>query len=210
MKRISDSPTLPITVDPEGSDPLHRQIYDWFQRAIVSGQLTQRQRVPSTRMLAAELGISRIPVLQAFDQLKAEGYVQTFAGSGTCVSSSIPQEGIGRPSGMIRPSLQKRGARKIARPSLPRKAAPQPWLDLSGAFRMHLPALDHFPTDIWSHLAARHARKRTSDLMVYGDQRGHGPFREVIAQYPWTPKGSMSGKAPVFVAARGPLGPHVS
>src|SRR5215467_5795536 len=130
MKRISDSPTLPVTLDPDRDDPLHRQIYDWFQRAIVNGQLTPRQRVPSTRMLAAELGISRIPVLQAFDQLKAEGYLQTFAGSGTCVSSSIPQETIGRSSRRIHPSFQKRGARRIAQASLRGTRAREPWLDL--------------------------------------------------------------------------------
>jgi GntR family transcriptional regulator/MocR family aminotransferase len=210
MKRISDSPTLPIMLDPNRNDPIHRQIYEWFQRAIVNGQLTPRQRVPSTRMLAAELGISRIPVLQAFDQLKAEGYLQTFAGSGTCVSSSIPQEVIGRTSRTIHSSHQKRGARRIARASVRGKAPREPWLDLPGAFRMHLPALDHFPADIWSHLVARNVRNRTSDLMVYGDQRGYGPFREVIAQYLRGARGVRCDPGQVMVVSGSQLALNLS
>jgi len=161
-------------------------------------------------MLAAELGISRIPVLQAFDQLKAEGYLQTFAGSGTCVSGSIPQETVGRSSRGIDPSLQKKGARRIARTSVLRKATREPWLDLSGAFRMHLPALDHFPAEVWSHLVARNARKRTSELMVYGDQRGYGAFREVIAKYLRVARGVRCDPDQVMVVSGSQFALHLS
>ncbi|MGB6526054.1 MAG: PLP-dependent aminotransferase family protein, partial [Candidatus Acidiferrales bacterium] len=153
-----------------------------------SGQLRPGQRVPSTRALAAELDVSRIPVLNAFEQLHAEGYLQTFVGAGTCVASSIPQETIGPPSEkstrkISRPT-QRKGKRRISQGSLAVKSiAEQAWLKILGPFRMHLPALDHFPIDVWSRLLARNVRKPAKSLMAYGDSMGYAPFREAIAEY---------------------------
>ena len=169
MKRVSSSLLPPIALDPNKTYPMYRQLYDWFQRAIASGLLRPGQRVPSTRALAAELKISRIPVLSAFEQLQAEGYLQTIVGSGTCVASSIPQETIGPSKVKISRPAQKKGSRRISRATLAVKLrARQPWLNPSGAFRLSLPALDHFPTEIWSRLVARHARRPANDLMAYG------------------------------------------
>ncbi len=63
-----------------------------FRRTITEGQMRPGQRVPSTRSLAVELKISRIPVLNAYEQLLAEGYLETFLGAGTCVAASIPDD----------------------------------------------------------------------------------------------------------------------
>ena len=78
MKRISASFLPPIALDSSGPTPMYRQLYEWFLRAILAGQLRPGQRVPSTRNLAAELKISRIPVSIAYEQLRAEGYLETF------------------------------------------------------------------------------------------------------------------------------------
>src|ERR1700743_3073557 len=94
MKRNRGSFSPPIGLDPRAKAPVYRQLYDWFQQAIVEGRLRPGQRVPSTRLLASELKISRIPVLTAYEQLHAEGYLESFTGAGTCVASSIPQEGF--------------------------------------------------------------------------------------------------------------------
>src|SRR5262245_32728233 len=72
--------------------PFYKQIYEGFRSAILSGRLHAGQRLPSTRGLAMELGISRLPVISAFEQLLHEGYVQGKIGSGTFVSESIPDE----------------------------------------------------------------------------------------------------------------------
>src|SRR5271154_1001009 len=90
MKRIPSSFLPPIALASRKSTPLYRQLYEWFRRAILEGQLRPGQRVPSTRSLAAELKISRIPVTGAYEQLQAEGYFETFVGAGTCVARSIP------------------------------------------------------------------------------------------------------------------------
>lgn len=192
MKRVSGGFFPPIALERGRELPIYRQLYDWFQRAIASGQLKPGQRVPSTRALAEELNVSRIPVLNAFEQLHAEGYLQTFVGAGTCVARSIPQETIaplptkltGKAAGRIARPVRRAAKRKISDANLSAKiVGPQPWLNLKGAFRMHLPALDQFPVEVWSRLVARHARKLSKQTMAYGEPMGYAPFREAIAQY---------------------------
>ena len=73
---------------------MYRQLYEWFRQAILAGQLRPGQRVPSTRSLAAELRVSRIPVSGAYEQLHAEGYFETFVGAGTWVARSIPDDAL--------------------------------------------------------------------------------------------------------------------
>ena len=90
MKRISSSFLPPIALDSRARTPMYQQLYEWFRRAILRGQLRPGQRVPSTRNLAVELKVSRIPVSSAYEQLQAEGYFETFVGAGTCVARTIP------------------------------------------------------------------------------------------------------------------------
>ncbi len=80
-----------IRLDPAASTPLRRQLYEWFRRAIADGRLKSGQRVPSSRGLAEELKVSRLTVVSAYEQLEAEGYLQTFRGAGTCIAASIPE-----------------------------------------------------------------------------------------------------------------------
>src|ERR1700729_1361316 len=107
MKRVPASFLPPITLDHEIKTPMYRQLYGWFRKAIIDGQLRPGQRVPSTRGLADELKISRIPVLNAYEQLLAEGYFETFVGAGTCVARSIPNDSPSRPPRNARNELQK-------------------------------------------------------------------------------------------------------
>jgi GntR family transcriptional regulator/MocR family aminotransferase len=60
---------------------------------------------------------------------------------------------------------------------------PQSWIDNLGAFRVSLPALDHFPIGAWSKLVARHSRRPPSGIMAYCHAMGYLPFREAIAEY---------------------------
>lgn len=183
MRRIHGGFSPPIGLDAGAKTPLYRQVYDSFRQAIVEGRLRPGQRVPSTRFLAAELKISRIPVLTAYEQLHAEGYLESFTGAGTCVASSIPQEGFSlaprapsRAQARRPPKLSRRLAAVMSAPS-------DPTLEAIGAFRVSLAALDHFPGEIWASLVSRHARHSNREAMAYGDPMGHMPFREAIAEY---------------------------
>src|SRR5947208_15960456 len=84
----------PINVDGRARKPLHRQIYDSFRERIIRRELRAGELVPSSRSLARELRVSRLPVLNAYVQLLAEGYFESRVGAGTFVANSLPsQEG---------------------------------------------------------------------------------------------------------------------
>src|SRR4030095_6539908 len=72
--------------------PLHKQLYDGFRAAILERRLLPGQQVPSSRALANESRISRTPILSAYAQLTAEGYFASHRGSGTYVSSPLPEQ----------------------------------------------------------------------------------------------------------------------
>ena len=184
MKRVPTSLVPSIALD--GAGPIYLQLSDWFRRAIADGRLRPGQRVPSTRALAGELGVSRLPVLGAYEQLHAEGYLESFTGAGTCVAAAIPHEA---PAAPARRPLRTPAApatsspRRVATRVTAMAAPPQTWLDSQGAFRMGVPALDHFPHGVWSRLLSRHTRHVGTDALVYGDTMGHRPLREAIAEY---------------------------
>ncbi len=190
MKTVAASFVPPIALDLLAKVPLYQQLYDWFRGAIIAGQMRPGQRVPATRILAAELKISRIPVLNAYDQLLAEGYFEARVGAGTCVARSIPDDALNPASGRAR-SLQpapedptQLAPRRMSRRGVALTELPaQSWLNVLGAFRVSLPALDHFPAAIWSKLIARHHRRPAAGIMAYGDAMGHQPLREAIAEY---------------------------
>src|SRR5450755_536954 len=92
MKKMPSALSPVIAVDRKAVKPLHKQIYDAYRAMIVSRNLGAGQQIPSTRALAVELRISRIPVLTAYAQLLAEGYFETRAGAGTFVCSSVPDQ----------------------------------------------------------------------------------------------------------------------
>src|SRR6202167_1512393 len=141
MRHIPASFLPPIALEPRGKTPMYRQLYSWFRRAIINGQMRPGQRVPSTRNLAAELKISRIPVLNAYEQLLAEGYFETFMGAGTCVARSIPDDAQRPAAEKARKGSQqsegKPGPRPMSRRGLALAQVPeQSWLDNLGAFRV--------------------------------------------------------------------------
>src|SRR5215467_4666445 len=92
MRTVGKALMPVIAVDRKAATPLHRQIYDAYRGAIAGRNLGAGQQVPSTRTLASELGISRIPVLSAYSQLLAEGYFESRSGAGTFVSRSMPEQ----------------------------------------------------------------------------------------------------------------------
>src|SRR5271157_5804108 len=92
MKRVASGIVPNIAINRKAPKALHRQIYEAYRTAIVDGSLRPRQRIPSTRVLASELGVSRFPVLNAYAQLLAEGYLEGRVAAGTIVSNSLPDQ----------------------------------------------------------------------------------------------------------------------
>jgi GntR family transcriptional regulator/MocR family aminotransferase len=188
MKRVPATLLPSISLDPSKRTPLYSQLYEWFRTAIIEGLLRPGQRIPSTRSLANELQISRIPVLNAYEQLRTEGYLESVVGAGTCVAMSIAAETLGQHAVKTR-RITARAATSAAPRRLSERGVaftrptPQPSLSNLGAFRVNLPAVDQFPTNSWSKLVIRHARRMPPAIMAYGDAMGYLPLREAIAEY---------------------------
>src|SRR5687768_15892639 len=84
------SPTMPIELDRSSSEPLYRQLATSLRRAIDDGRLRPGQRVASVRLLAGQLGLGRLTVATAYEQLAAEGYLVGRVGFGTIVAPEPP------------------------------------------------------------------------------------------------------------------------
>src|SRR5579863_278031 len=184
MRKVPSGIIPIITVDRKAPKPLHRQIYDGFRTAIVDRRLRSGQRIPSTRGLASELGISRIPVLNAYAQLLAEGYLESRVGAGTVVSNSLPDRLTRCDATGARLTGGRPGPRSVSR-----RSALLPNLDLVptargwGAFKVGSVAFEHFPVHTWSSLVARHCRTLGASSLHYGDLMGSASLRETIATY---------------------------
>jgi GntR family transcriptional regulator/MocR family aminotransferase len=183
-RAISELPPM-ISVDRRGSKPLHKQVYEAFRAAILARQLRGGQKVPSSRSLAIELNVSRLPVLSAYAQLLAEGYFEARSGSGTFVSSSLPEEWTSvEQQHTASPVAMRPGRRSLSRRSavLPPFTG-RPWQDKWGAFVVGQVAFEHFPGVVWSRLVNRHVRDARVNSFHYGDPMGSYALRSTIAEY---------------------------
>src|SRR3984885_7725593 len=183
MKKKPHGAAVPlIAVQRKGDKPLHRQIYDAFRAMILERRLQPGQQIPSTRALADELGISRIPVLGAYAQLLAEGYIESRSGAGTFVTNSLSDQfHSARPA--VATVVNDAASDAISRVSRLLPLEGTPWFRGSGAFSVGQIAYDHFPFRVWSDLVTYHARRVRASSMNYSDPMGSEEFREVIAAY---------------------------
>lgn len=190
-----------IRVDPRQREPLQLQIYESVRRAILGGVLMPGARLPSSRELADDLGISRLTAVLAFEQLAAEGYVTSRVGAGTYVNRELPDSGANIPvsarSAIAQhPQLSQRGARLSQSPRVVRKIAGAP-----RAFRIGTPALDRFPVALWNRLVSRHTRRLTVSQLDYGDAAGLPALRDAIAAHVSRARGTSCSSDQVIVVA---------
>ena len=183
MKRTPSGIAPVIQLRKRTTNSLYRQVYEGYRKAIVEGNLRTGQRVPSTRVLAVELGISRMPVLNAYAQLLAEGYFESRVGSGTVVSRSLPER-----SANPQPTARSRGAgqerRRVSKRCSPLAGA-QSFSTARGLgpFTVSQIAFDCFPLQVWNRLVTRHARGLQAKSLDYGDPMGLKELRDGIAEY---------------------------
>lgn len=179
----------PISLDRASPLPLYRQLCEAVRQAILAGSLRRGLRLPSTRHLASELRVSRNVAVMAFEQLLAEGYLESKTGAGTFVATTLPEEVLQVHGGPVRgnrtPSERSKAIKRV--PNLDGRfccAVPVADPKLRYApFRYGLPALDELPLDLWGRLLARNCRKAPAEVAVHGDPRGLPRLREAIASY---------------------------
>ncbi|HEX8796907.1 MAG TPA: PLP-dependent aminotransferase family protein [Polyangiaceae bacterium] len=181
MKRPPDGLSPVVAVDRRLQTPIYRQVYDGYRAAILDARLKPGQRLPSTRVVAQELQISRIAAVTAFSQLVAEGYVVSQGSAGSYVSNELPDAPRPRGRESSTQVVRAPGTRRLPKSRLAECGGP--WLDLRGPFRTNQPAVEEFPAELWGRLVARHARRMPLRQMLYGDDMGLPALREALADY---------------------------
>jgi GntR family transcriptional regulator/MocR family aminotransferase len=182
---------------------LTNELYDELRQSILRGELQPGSRLPSTRALAEERGVSRNTVLNAYEQLLAEGYVEARVGSGTCVARSLPEELLtvrsherARTGKSACPTLSRRGELLASNPGRPLSVPRRP-----RAFESGLPDAAAFPFRTWTRLMARQWRRPSYELLSYGDPAGYRPLREAIAAYVRTARAVRCDAEQVFIVS---------
>jgi GntR family transcriptional regulator/MocR family aminotransferase len=152
-------PELLLRLDRDGVQPLRSQLEAGIREAIRNGRLHGGERLPSSRELARELGVSRGLVQECYSQLLSEGYLTSRVGSATRVAAG---EYPAAPASVQRP-------------------APPP--RLIADFRSGVPDLASFPRGDWVWATREACRSVATSDLDYGDPRGSAVLRQVIAGY---------------------------
>ncbi|MCB2054416.1 MAG: PLP-dependent aminotransferase family protein [Geminicoccaceae bacterium] len=189
-----------IALDPEAGEPLHRQLYFALREAILEGRLRPAARLPSSRALAADLGVSRNTVLAAFEQLLAEGYIEGRVGAGSYVSQLLPEDALNARAAVVAgtgvsrppPGPSRRGVRLAA--TVGSTIRPR-------AFAPGLPELAQFPFEEWARLLQRHWRAPPSRFLIGGDPAGHAPLRAALAAHLGAARAVRCAPEQVFVVS---------
>jgi GntR family transcriptional regulator/MocR family aminotransferase len=170
--------------------PFYRQIYEAIRRAILSGKLVSGIRLPASRALAKQLSVSRITVVNAFEQLLAEGYLEGKTGVGTFVASKIPEELLQiSPPAKTNESLETLPGKIKFSAFAERIAETQSRISRfqntpdSLPFKNGLTAIREFPFDIWEKIAVRSFRQGRYKISGYGEAAGYRPLREAVAAH---------------------------
>jgi GntR family transcriptional regulator/MocR family aminotransferase len=168
-----------------GEESLSRQLYAAMRAAILEGRLGAGDRMPASRVLAADLGVSRNTALAAVDQLVSEGYLETRRGSGCYVARDLPDARPAPAPSRNTPAttadlrLSRRG-RGLATTPRSAAAARGRWYP---CFAPGVPDNSDFPFALWARLLARTWRHPASDLVLGGDPAGHSVLRKAVADY---------------------------
>src|ERR1700761_2589186 len=182
--------------------PAIRWLYTALRADILAGRLPPGSRLPATRDLAGQYRLSRGTVVSAFEELKSEGYLHGSAGSGTYVSSVLPEY-------LLQVAPEANHTLLDPKPC-PRQLSDyaqrvQLFSNLESrttrAFRANLPALDLFPAKIWTRLAERRLRRLSIPQLLGCDTMGYLPLRSAIAEYLNRSRGTQCNPEQVMIVS---------
>ncbi|MFA6312901.1 MAG: PLP-dependent aminotransferase family protein [Sterolibacterium sp.] len=167
--------------------PINQTLFELLRSAILAGNLRAGLKLPSSRELMQQLGISRNTVLYVFNRLVDEGYATTEVGRGTFISDTVPDPSVlskvpdltqhsgdqGKTS--QRSSISRRAELLMSRPGASEIQV--------GAFVPGIPDVSHFPYKVWNRLLAKQWKSETSERLGYGSSRGYLPLKRALAEY---------------------------
>lgn len=191
-----------LKVEPEAGMPITVQIAGTLRNLILSGDLQPGERLPSTRTLAEDIGVSRTTVVNVYDQLTTEGIITSRVGAGAFVSDALE---LRRPIKLKLSSAKKQDREHRPRlanlsadasqqysPRLPHPDNPLP-------FTTGIPAFDAFPMAQWARLSAEFLREPRADVLRYPDSNGLMALREAIAVHLRANRGITCSADEVFI-----------
>ncbi|HEU0209098.1 MAG TPA: PLP-dependent aminotransferase family protein [Candidatus Udaeobacter sp.] len=179
-----------VRLNRTATEPLHQQLYRQIRDELKSGRFSDgSSRLPSSRALAKNLGISRSTVTLAFSKLHAEGYLRSTPASGTFVANLLPETFLTADHPKTYQSIQR-----SVRISNRVKAIPDARVgnefDLGAtnagagvSLVASIPAVDEFPMDVWERLRAQVLAKKGVNLLRYSSNRGDADLRKALAAY---------------------------
>ncbi len=180
FKRMNE---LTINLKPKDKRPLYEQIYLYIKENIISGKLAYREKLPSTRLLAKHLEVSRSTVELAYEQLLSEGYIESEPYRGFFVAQV---EGLYHLIHEKKPGLEKRTEKKE-----------QYRFD----FTPNGVDLKSFPYNVWRKISKDILMDDKVELFRLGNPQGEKGFREAIRKYLYQARGVNCSPEQIIVGA---------
>src|SRR5213595_547339 len=178
-----------IQLDRASHEPLHEQLYRQIRDELVAATFNNNSsRLPSSRELAVDLGVSRFTVNVAFSRLHSEGYLQSKIGSGTFIAEPLPETFLSAHTATVEPHAERPPRLSDRVRGIPdQRVGHQFDFGIAGppgvSFVPAVAALDEFPIEIWERLRAQVLAQKGAHLLQYASSRGDPELRKAIAAY---------------------------
>jgi GntR family transcriptional regulator / MocR family aminotransferase len=178
---------LELGLDRRDGASFQSQIARQVRELVLAGRLKPGAKLPSSRALSEQLVVARATVVEAYEQLLGEGYLETRRGSGTAVAAELPETLLTSNNVLTKqPPPAKRQKREPARP-----------------FRSGLVDWEQFPHDDWGRVLGRFWRNPPITLLEHNDPFGWVPLRKAIAAHLYEWRGIACEAEQVIVTAGG-------
>jgi len=172
-----------ITIDRSQSISLTHQIYDQVRNGILEKQLKEGEKLPSSRELAGSIGVSRNIVLEAYERLIAEGYLEVRPKSGTFVAQGTSLPFMERKKKMDFPKKNNDSAKVF--------------ID----FKAGNPAIDYFPRKKWAQLSKEICLHSSEEAFGYGEASGSAELRDALVNYLKRVRGVQCRAEQIFITS---------
>ncbi|TCD15407.1 PLP-dependent aminotransferase family protein [Oricola cellulosilytica] len=204
MVKHSGGALLPsLSVDRELPTSISAQLAAALRDLILSGALQPGERLPSSRTLARDQGVSRTTAVNVYDKLTAEGLIESRVGAGAYVSDALEQGGAAVPPVSTRNAAALSGVRpRLAQLSSDASEQYFPRIDhpeKPRSFITGTPAYDAFPVALWARLTARYWRQARSTIMRYPDADGLMDLRKAVASHLRANRGILCSPEEIFI-----------
>jgi GntR family transcriptional regulator / MocR family aminotransferase len=196
-----------IRLDRSADEPLYEQLYRQIRDELISATFNNNSsRLPSSRDLAVELGVSRFTVNVAFSRLHAEGYLQSRIGSGTFVAEPLPETFLSARTAKAESHIERPPRLSERVRNIPdQRVGRQFDFGIAGppgvSFVPAVAALDEFPIAIWERLRGDVLAQKGAHLLQYASSRGEPDLRKALATYLCDYRGARCHPDQIIIAA---------